>query len=63
MEIGEPHAFIVQAVEVRRFQHRVAVARQVAVALVVDEDEQNIRPGAGNFRDGLLGADGKTDSQ
>ena len=47
MEVGEAHPLGVQSVEVRRLQHRVAVGGHVAVALIVGEDEDDVRLLAG----------------
>src|SRR5262249_54213613 len=44
MEVGEAHALVVQAVEVRRPEDRVTVARQVAVTLVVGQKEDDVWP-------------------
>lgn len=44
MEVGKAHALVVQPVEVRSLEHRVAVARQVAVALVVGQNEDDVGP-------------------
>ena len=42
VEVGEPDALVVQPVEVRRLQHRIAVAGQLAVALVVGDDDEDV---------------------
>ena len=42
MEVGEARTFTVQPVNVRRFEDGIAVARQVAVADVVGEDEDDV---------------------
>lgn len=34
-EIAEADAFMMQAVEVRGFEHRIAVAGEIAVALII----------------------------
>ena len=44
MEVGEAHALVVQAVEVRRLEDRVAVARQVAVPLVIGQNKDDVGP-------------------
>ena len=50
VEIGEADALAVQPVDVRRPQHGVAMARQVAVALVVGEDQDDIGGRLGRCR-------------
>ena len=45
MEIGEAHALVVQAVDVRRQDHGIAEARDVAIALVVGQDEDDVGAG------------------
>src|SRR5436305_14910170 len=42
MEVRKTHALIVQAVEVRRLDQRITVARDVAIALIVGEDEDQV---------------------
>ena len=44
VEVGEADTFSVETVEVRGFQDGVAVARQVAIALVVGQDEDDVGP-------------------
>ena len=46
VEVGEANAFVMQPVEVGRLEDRVAVAGQIAVALVVGEDEDDVRAAA-----------------
>jgi hypothetical protein len=43
VEIREPHAFVVESIHVRRLQHRISRAGQVAITLVVSEDEDDVR--------------------
>ena len=43
VKIGEAHAFVVKAVQVRRLQHGIAVAGEIAITLVIAEDEDDIR--------------------
>ena len=54
MEVHEPHTIGVQPIEVRRPEDGVAVGREVAVALVVGEDEEDVgsarRGGGGRER-------------
>src|SRR4051794_21869034 len=47
MEVGEPDAFGVQAVEVGRLQERVAVTGEITVAVVVRQQHDDI--GFGRF--------------
>ena len=42
MEVGETHAFVVQAVQVRRLEDRIAKTGDVAIALIVGEDEDQV---------------------
>ena len=42
VKIGETHALVVQPVEIGRFQNRVAVTRQIAVALVIGQNKNDI---------------------
>ena len=42
MEVAEPHGFVGQAIQVRRLDDRIAVAAQVAVALIVGEQDDDI---------------------
>ena len=42
MEVGEADALLVQPVEVRRLDDRVAVAGEIAVALVVGHDQDDV---------------------
>ena len=42
VKVGEPHAFGVQPVDVRRFDHWVAVGRKVAIALVIGQDQDHV---------------------
>ena len=59
VEVREPHAFAVQPVEVRRLEHRIAMRRDVAVALIVGEDENDVRAFA--RKAGGVGAGGGED--
>ena len=43
MEVGETDPFRMQPIEVRGFEDRVAVGGDVAVALVVGENEDDVR--------------------
>ena len=45
MEIGEAHSLEVEPIELRRLDDLVAVAGEVAIALVVGHDKHDIRPG------------------
>ena len=47
VKVGESDTLIVHAVHIRRFQNRIAVRRNVAEALIVGEDKDDIRPSAG----------------
>src|SRR4029450_7094950 len=42
MEVGQANAFAVQAVEVRRLEHRIAVTRKVGVTLVIGEHQNDV---------------------
>ena len=42
--VGEPHAVRMQLVEVRRLEHRIAMTRQIAIALVIGDHQNHIRP-------------------
>ena len=42
VEVREANALISQPVEVRRLQHGVAVTREVAVALVIGDEEDDV---------------------
>ena len=42
VEVGQADGLGVQAVEVRRLEDRIAVAREVAVALVVGHDDDDV---------------------
>jgi hypothetical protein len=44
VKVGEPPAFGMKPVDVRRSQNRIAVAREVAVALIIGENEDDIGP-------------------
>lgn len=44
VEIREAHAFVMKPVEVGRLEDRVAVAGQIAVALVIRQHKDDIRP-------------------
>ena len=48
MEVDEPRAFAVEAVDVRRAEDGVAVAGEVAVPLVIGEDEDDVGPAIGD---------------
>ena len=43
VEVGQPDALIVEPVEVRRLEHRIAMARQVAIAVVVGQQDDDVR--------------------
>jgi hypothetical protein len=47
VKIGEAHAVRGQLVQVRRADHAITEATQVAVAEVIAEDDQDIRPPGG----------------
>ena len=47
VEIGRANALGVEIVQMHCLEHRVAVARQIAVALVVGEDQDHVGPGRG----------------
>ena len=49
-KVGEPQALRLETVEVRRLEHRVAMRREVAVALVVGEHQHDVRTQAGQRR-------------
>src|SRR5262249_5206719 len=62
VEVRETDALSVQAIEVRRLQDGIAVARQVAVALVIGEKKDNVGPACRQRGGGLrrgLGAEGR----
>ena len=42
--VGEPHAVRVQLIEVRRLEHRITMTRQIAIALVIGDHQNHIRP-------------------
>jgi hypothetical protein len=42
VEVPETHAFAVEAIEVGRFENRIAVTGQVAEALIVRQQEDNV---------------------
>ena len=50
MEVREPHALGMQLVEVGRLEHGIAMRGDVAVALVVGEDEDDVGPFASDGR-------------
>jgi hypothetical protein len=60
MEILEAHRLGAQAVEVRRLEDRVAVGRDVAIALVVGQEEDDV--GALAFKGDRL-AEGQREKQ
>src|SRR5262245_49876403 len=43
MKIREAHALMMQAIEVRGLQDGIAMRRQIAVTLIVGEDENDVR--------------------
>ena len=43
MKIAETDAFPVQLVQVRGFQDRIAVDRQIAIALIIRENNDDVR--------------------
>ena len=43
VKVGEPDRFRMQTVQVRGLEHGIAVAREVAVPLVVGDDDDNVR--------------------
>jgi hypothetical protein len=53
VEIGEARAFVVQAIEVGRLEDGIAVGGDIAVALVVGEDEEDV----GTFARERIGAE------
>src|SRR5215813_2631798 len=59
MEIGEADAARGEAVEIRRPNVGVAVAAHVAVAEIVGENQQNVRPARGSGQRGGGGAEEK----
>jgi hypothetical protein len=44
MEISESDGFGVQAIEMRCFQSLVSVSREIAITLVIGENDDHIRP-------------------
>jgi hypothetical protein len=54
VEIGEADAFVVEAIEIGRLEDGVAVAREVAVALVVAQDEEDVGAFAGELLGGRV---------
>ena len=44
VEIGQPHAFLGQPVDMRRLHLRISETARVGIAHVVDEDEKDIGP-------------------
>jgi hypothetical protein len=42
VEIGEPDAFGSQAVQVGRLDHRIAVTGQIAVSLIIRDDDHHV---------------------
>ena len=42
--VREPHAVRMQLVEMRRLEHRIAMTRQIAIALVIGDHQNHIRP-------------------
>ena len=58
MKIGQSHALGMQRIETWRFENRIAMTGQVAVSLVVRDDENNVR----RFRRRHPGKDGDADS-
>ena len=43
MVISEPHTLVMEAVNIGGLQYRVAVARQIAITLVIGQDEDDVR--------------------
>ena len=52
MEIGEAHALGVEEVEVGRLEDGISVGGEIAVALIIGEDEENVRTLGGGGGDG-----------
>jgi hypothetical protein len=57
VEIGEAHALGVEEVEVGRLEDGISVGGEIAVALIIGEDEENVRTlggggGGGRFGEG-----------
>ena len=44
MEIREPPAFPAQLIQMRGFEHRITVGRDIAIPLVVGEQEHDVGP-------------------
>src|SRR5262249_54812681 len=42
VEVGKANALAVELIEVRRLQHRIAVAGQIAIALVIGEKNDDV---------------------
>jgi hypothetical protein len=66
VEIRETHALGAEAIEVGRFQDGIPVGGNVAVALIIGQDEKNIRLGAGDGFGGSgsgCGRDGEQERQ
>ena len=57
VEVGKPNRFGGEPIEARRLQHRVAGVREVAHALVVGDDDQDVR--LASRRPGRAGGRGK----
>ena len=49
MKVREPRTLAVYTIEMRRPDQRIAMAGEVAVALVVGDDEHDVWPGAGQI--------------
>ena len=43
LEVNKPHALCAKPIEVRRLEDRVTMGGKVAIALVVSQNEQDIR--------------------
>ena len=48
VEVGEPHALVVEIVDIWGAEDRIAVAGKVTVALVIGDDENDIGPVCGS---------------
>ena len=44
MKIGEPHTFCMKSVQIGCFDNGVAMARQIAIPLIIRQDKYDIRP-------------------
>ncbi len=50
VKIRKPRAVFVELIEVRCLDDRIAVTGEVAVALIIGDDQNDVRPAAGKFR-------------